>query len=351
MFLELTAAAAVAALVSLIACRVVMKTGPLDAPDAPRKAHGAPTPTSGGVGMAAGFGASLILFALFSHTMREDISPRGAFLLTLAASFSYVFLFIGFWDDARPLTARFKLVLFTVASCAATFAVGPVARFPLYGDVVLQLPYAIAFLGTALWIFTVVNGVNFMDGANGLAMGSVAVGLASLAAVAATHGSPAGVAICLCAIGAVLGFLFWNFPAGRLFAGDSGALFAGALAALSSVIVIHRTGISPLIPPILFFPFLADVLVTLAWRAWRRRSLFDGHSEHLYQIARHGGMSHAEVSFTYWAATAACGAVGWLVSTQNTAAQLVALTALAAAAIVVSTVVRRFADRRGIEGV
>jgi UDP-GlcNAc:undecaprenyl-phosphate GlcNAc-1-phosphate transferase len=350
-FLELTAAAAIAALVSLIACRVVMKSGPLDAPNAPRKAHGTPTPTSGGIGMAAGFGVSLILFALFSDTMHTEIAPRAAFLLTLAASFSYVFLFIGFWDDASPLTARFKLVLFTAAAFAATFAVAPVTTFPLYDDVVVRLPYWLGFLGTALWIFTVVNGVNFMDGANGLAMGSVAVGLAALAAVSFTHGSMAGVAICLCAVGALLGFLFWNFPAGRLFAGDSGALFAGALAALSSVIVIHRTEISPLIPAILFFPLLADVLVTLAWRAWRRRSLFDGHSEHLYQIARHGGMSHAEVAFIYWSATAACGAIGWLLSGQTAFAQVIALGALAAAAIVVSTVVRRFAGRRGIEGV
>lgn len=351
MFLELTAAAAIAALVSLIACRVVMKTGPIDAPDAPRKAHGTPTPTSGGIGMAAGFGASLVLFALFSETMRTEISPRGALLLTLAASFSYVFLFIGFWDDAKPLTARFKLVLFAVAASAATFAVGPVTDFPLYGDIIVRLPYLLAFAGTALWIFTVVNGVNFMDGANGLAVGSVAVALAALAAVAFTHGSPAGVSICLCAIGAMLGFLFWNFPAGRLFAGDSGALFTGALAALSSVIVIHRTGISPLIPAIIFFPLLADVLVTLAWRAWRRRSLFDGHSEHLFQIARHAGMSHAEVSFIYWSATAACGAVGWLVSSQSSAAQMIALGALSASAIVISTTVRRFAARHGIEGV
>jgi UDP-N-acetylmuramyl pentapeptide phosphotransferase/UDP-N-acetylglucosamine-1-phosphate transferase len=350
-FLELTAAVAIAALVSLVACRVVMKTGPLDSPDAPRKAHGAPTPTSGGVGMAAGFGASLVLFALFSETMRTEVAPRGALLLTLASSFSYVFLFIGFWDDAHPLSARLKLILFTTAALAATLAVGPVTNFPLYEGVVLQLPYWLAFVGTALWVFTVVNGVNFMDGANGLAMGSVAVGLAALATVSFTHGSAAGVAICLCGIGAILGFLFWNFPAGRLFAGDSGALFAGALAALSSVIVIHRTGISPFIPAILFFPLLADVLVTLAWRAWRRRSLFDGHSEHLYQIARHGGMSHAEVTFIYWAATAACGAIGWLVSNEGSAAQIIALGALSAAAIVISTVVRRFAERHGIQGV
>jgi UDP-GlcNAc:undecaprenyl-phosphate/decaprenyl-phosphate GlcNAc-1-phosphate transferase len=350
-FFELAAAAAIAALVSLIACRVVMKMGPIDAPDAARKAHRAPTPTSGGVGMAVGFGASLILFALFSQTMRTEVSPRGALLLTIAASFSHIFLAIGFWDDARDLSAKFKMALFTAASFAATLAVGPVIEFPLSGEVVVTLPYWLALLGTALWVFTVVNGVNFMDGANGLAMGSVAIGLSALAAVSFVHGSAAGVIICLCAAGAMAGFLFWNFPKGRLFAGDSGALFAGALAALSSVIVIHRTGISPLIPPILFFPLLADVLVTLAWRAWRRRTLFDGHSEHLYQIARHAGMSHAEVSFIYWSATAACGAVAFLVANGDGYVPLLALVIMAGAAIVISTAVRRFAGRRGIEGV
>jgi len=349
--LELAAAAAISALISLVACRIVMKTGPVDRPDAARKAHGSPTPTSGGIGMAVGFGVGLILLALFSQTMRTEVAPRGAMLLTLAASFSYIFLLIGFLDDARDLSARLKLVLFSAGSLTATLAVGPVTEFPVAGDVVLTIPFWLGIVGTALWIFTVVNGVNFMDGANGLAMGSVAIGLAALAAVSFAHGSMAGVIICLCAVGAIIGFLFWNFPAGRLFAGDSGALFAGALAALSSVIVIHRTGVSPLIPPILFFPLLADVLVTLAWRAWRRRSLFDGHSEHLYQIARHAGMSHAEVAFIYWSATAACGVIGAFVASEDGLAPVIALATLAGAAIVISTAVRRFADRRGIEGV
>jgi UDP-N-acetylmuramyl pentapeptide phosphotransferase/UDP-N-acetylglucosamine-1-phosphate transferase len=328
-----------------------MKTGPLDAPDVPRKAHGAPTPTSGGVGMAIGFGVGLILFAVFSETMRAEVAPRGAMMLTLAASFSYIFLIIGFWDDAHDLSATLKFMLFTAAALAAALLVGPVTSFPLWDDTVQTLPFWFGWVGAALWVFTLVNGVNFMDGVNGLAIGSVAVGLAALAAVSFAHGSVAGVAISLCAFGAMLGFLFWNFPAGRLFAGDSGALFAGALAALSSLIVIHRTGVSPLIPAIIFFPLLADVLVTLAWRAWRRRSLLDGHSEHLYQIARHGGMSHAEVSFVYWAAMAACGAIAFLAAEQEGWAPLIALATLAGAAIVISTVVRRFADRRGIEGV
>jgi len=350
-FIELAAAVAISALISLIACRVVMQMGPLDAPDAPRKAHGAPTPTSGGIGIAIGFGVSLIIFALFSRAVRDEIAPQGAFLLTVAASCSYLFLAIGAWDDARDLSARLKFVLFGVAVGVSTLAVGPVTEFPIYGNSAVAIPLWLAYAGTALWVFTLVNSVNFMDGANGLAMGSVTIGLMFLAAVSFTQGSMAGVVICLCAVGALLGFLFWNFPAGRLFAGDSGALFAGALAALSSIIVVHRTGVSPMIPPILFFPLLADVLVTLAWRAWRRRSLFDGHSEHLYQIARHGGMSHAEVSFIYWSATAACGAIGFLLASEEGYAQAIALATLAGAAIVASTAVRRFAGRRGIEGV
>jgi UDP-GlcNAc:undecaprenyl-phosphate/decaprenyl-phosphate GlcNAc-1-phosphate transferase len=350
-FIELAAAVAISALISLIACRIVMKTGPVDSPDAPRKTHEAPTPTSGGIGIAIGFGASIILFALYSQAVRAEISTNGAFLLTVAASCSYLFLLIGAWDDARDLSAKFKFLLFTVAAVASTIAVGPVTEFPLHDNLVLRIPFWAAFAGTTLWVFTLVNGVNFMDGANGLAMGSVAIGLSALAAVSFTHGSMAGVVICLCAVGALVGFLFWNFPSGRLFAGDSGALFTGAIAALSSVLVIHRTGISPLIPAILFFPLLADVLVTLAWRAWRRRSLFDGHSEHLYQIARHGGMSPAEVTFIYWSATGACGAIGWLVSAESSVAQVIALAVLAGAALVISTAVRRFAGRRGIEGV
>jgi UDP-N-acetylmuramyl pentapeptide phosphotransferase/UDP-N-acetylglucosamine-1-phosphate transferase len=349
--LELAGAVAISALVSLVACRFLMTAGPVDRPNAPRKAHGAPTPTSGGVGIAIGFAVGLMLLALFSDTLRRELTPRGAAMLSVSASFTYLFLIIGFWDDARPLGARVKFALFAAVSLGAALSVGIVRELPIGAGVVWVAPFWFGLIGTALWIFTLVNSVNFMDGANGLAMGSAAIGLAALAAISSAHGSIAGVVIALCAAGALTGFLFWNFPAGRLFAGDSGALFAGALAALASLIVIHRAGVSPLIPPIVFFPLLADVLVTLAWRAYRRHSLFDGHSEHLYQIARHGGMSHAEVALIYWAATAACGAIAFLVAADDGLAPAVALAALAAASIVISVVVRRFAARAGVSGV
>lgn len=352
MILDLIGGAAVAALTSILGCRIIVAVGPVDMPSAARHAHTTPTRTSGGMGIAVGFGVGLMTLALFSEALRVEISARGAWLLSLASMFSYALLLLGFWDDAHPLSARIKFAIFSVISLGAAWAMEPVTTFQI-GDTLWQAPYMLALIGTALWIFTLVNSVNFMDGANGLAMGSVTIGLFWLCVLSISHGggTGAGAAAGACAAGALIGFLFWNFPHGRLFAGDSGALFAGGLAALASVLVIHRTGLSPLVPAILFFPLLADALLTLAWRAIRRHSLLDGHSEHLYQIAIYGGMSHGEVALIYWAAMGGCGAIGFLVARDPGVSPWIALGALAIAAIVISVVVRRFADRRGVQGV
>lgn len=352
MILDLIGGAAIAAFISIVACRIIVAAGPVDASSGARHAHKAPTPTSGGIGIAVGFGVGLMTLALFSEALRTEISARGVSLLTMSSLFSYVLLLLGFWDDAFPLSARLKFAIFSLVSIVAAWVMGPADTFQI-GGIVWTAPYLLALGGTALWVFTLVNSVNFMDGSNGLSMGSVAIGLLWLGALAITHGgsSGAGAAMSACGAGALIGFLFWNFPHGRLFAGDSGALFAGGLASLASLLVIHRTGLSPLVPAILFFPLLADVLLTLAWRAIRRHSLLDGHSEHLYQIAIHGGMSHGEVALIYWAAMAGCGAIGFLVARDPGVSPWIALGALAFTAVVVSVVVRRFADRRGVPGV
>jgi UDP-N-acetylmuramyl pentapeptide phosphotransferase/UDP-N-acetylglucosamine-1-phosphate transferase len=351
-FFDLIGGAAIAALFSIIACRLFMRFGPIDTPNAERHAHIMPTPTSGGLGIAIGFGAGLIALALFSQALRVEVSARGAMLLSLSSLFAYGLLLLGFWDDAHPLGPRLKFAIFAALSLAATYALGPVTEFPV-GDAIWTLPYWFALIGTALWVFTVVNCVNFMDGANGLAMGSVAIGMLSLGALALAHGggTGAGAAESFCLAGALGGFLIWNFPHGRLFAGDSGALFAGGIVALGSILVIHRTGLSPVVPAIIFFPLLSDALITLAWRAIHRRSLLDGHSQHLYQIAIHAGMSHAEVALIYWAAMIGCGVVGFATARDPGVSPWIALAALAVTGVVISIVGRRVAARRGVAGV
>lgn len=312
MSLELLFAIAVAAAVSFITCRALMVAAPVDMPGG-RKMHTAPTPTSGGVGIAIGFAVALTMLNLWSG-IRAEITPRGAEMAALASIYAYAFLIVGFVDDARPLDARIKFVLFSAAAIGAVIQIGPIETLRLGGGVTIELGYAAGLAGAALWVFVMVNVVNFMDGANGLAIGSTAIGLAWLGVIALTGGTLAGAALSFCGAGALAGFLYWNFPSGKLFAGDSGALFAGALASLGSLIVVHRTGMSPFAAAILFFPLLADALLTLAWRVSRRRPLLVGHSEHVYQIVIRAGWGNKRVTFVYWMLMMLCGAVAFFVT-------------------------------------
>ena len=349
MWIGLIVVTGIATLASAAVCAVLIWRGPLDAPDADRKAHMRPTPTSGGLGIAAGFLAALLTLWFAHPGWSAALAEQGAALIAAIVLFSYGLLLLGFIDDAMPLDPRLKFALFVIAALAAAWRVGIVTHLPLGGGNDLKLPLVVGLAGTALWIFTLVNSVNFMDGSNGLAMGSAAIGLAALGVIALMLGSPVGAALCFCTIGALLGFLIWNFPSGRLFAGDSGALFVGAVASLASLYLIRRVQLSPFVPPIILLPLLADALLTLLWRARRRRSLLDAHAEHLYQIAHRAGFSHARIALIYWLAMALCGAVGIAVALMpRSAAPWMALTGLAVVSVIISLIVRRYAVKRGI---
>jgi UDP-N-acetylmuramyl pentapeptide phosphotransferase/UDP-N-acetylglucosamine-1-phosphate transferase len=346
--LDLSFVVAIAFAVSLVVCRAMIWIGPVDEPTEARKQHGAPTPTSGGIGIGAGYGAAMVVLSLFSLEWRIVVSPQAVVMLWVAALFAYPLLFVGFIDDARRLSAKFKFVVYAVLALAAAWLMGVVSDVRI-GGAELHLPFVVGLFGTALWVFTLLNVANFMDGSNGLAMGSVAVGLCALSVIALAGGSFGGAAIALCGAGALAGFLVWNFPAGRLFAGDSGALFAGSLAAFACLIVIARTGMSPFVAPILFFPLLADALLTLLYRARRGRSLLVAHAEHIYQIAIQSGWSHTRIALAYWAAMAACGVIAIAATGDEThTAPAVALAVLALLAVATDILVRRRAEAGGI---
>jgi UDP-GlcNAc:undecaprenyl-phosphate GlcNAc-1-phosphate transferase len=347
-FLTLAVSAAVALIMSFAVCAALLRDGPVDAPIEPHKTHVTPTPTSGGLGIALGMAGGLVALSIMMTIGYLAISEEGAGLMTTVIAFAYIFLLIGFLDDARPLSARFKFVLFSAVSVGAAAIAGPVEYFALLPDFALHVGPWLGLIGTALWIFTLVNCVNFMDGSNGLSMGSLAVGLLMLGIISIGANRLTGAAIGFCGAGAIVGFLVFNFPKGRLFAGDAGALFGGAVAALGSVLLIHRADLSPFVPAILFFPLLADALLTLLWRMGRGRSLLDGHSEHLYQIARRAGWSHARVAVVYWIATAVCGMIAYTVEDMGPPATWLALAGLAVIALAISIGVRRWALERGI---
>ncbi|MCI4644298.1 MAG: hypothetical protein MRY64_05895 [Hyphomonadaceae bacterium] len=276
--------------ISLLVCFLVMLSGARDMPDGGRKDHVRPVATGGGIGIATGHLALLY--------WQSSAQSAGFDVITLSALVAMLFLVIGLIDDLRPISARTKLVLLLLASIA-----GCAAGWFLFGSKLLGTTGALLslglILGGALWVFVLANATNFMDGANGVALGSGAVMLAAYGVL--------GLPVCLL-IAAIAGFLVLNLT-GRLFAGDAGALYVGVWVAALGLIGVVEGRFSIWVPPLIALPFLADVILTVVWRARRGGNVLQAHNVHAYQLLRRVGWGHMKAAALWWAMSAVCGLV------------------------------------------
>ncbi len=282
------AGAVLACAAAFIVSGLIAWAGPVDPPNS-RSAHGRPTPTSGGVAIMAATGFGLWIAARFAPIALSlgDIFELKRVAATLALA--GVLGFVGAWDDMFDFGAKAKLAVQAALGIAFAVWVARVDTLPLGLGLSLKLAAVIGVLGVALWIVVVVNAVNFMDGANGLAPGAQLVLFAGLAWATLAAGRPVLAITALIASSACLGFLPWNLK-GRLFQGDAGALFCSFL--FAGLSILSATGpvelgaqrVSLYFGPLALLPFLTDVLLTLAVRARRGQSLFQAHSDHLYQL-------------------------------------------------------------------
>jgi UDP-GlcNAc:undecaprenyl-phosphate/decaprenyl-phosphate GlcNAc-1-phosphate transferase len=334
---------ALAAVPSAILCRVVITLRIVDAPTEARKMQKLPVPTAGGLAVAL---STALAIATHVELTNSDyhwplIAIGGGALLVLA---------IGLADDVMKLRATIKLMLIALAAIAmATFGVRADAM-EFWPGAGMELPLALAIAGSALWLIVVINAVNFMDGANGLSMGMACIAAAGLAVYGATIAAPhitlAGAALA----GGLAGFLVWNIT-GKLFVGDAGALFTGAmLAALGLELVRLRPDLL-FVPPILLLPFLSDVLLTLVWRGKHGKKLFVAHLDHTYQIALKAGLKHTQVAGVHavWSLNAALVAIGATMLGGYTS--LIAFIALLAISTWLHWRVRRAGVANGLVGV
>jgi UDP-N-acetylmuramyl pentapeptide phosphotransferase/UDP-N-acetylglucosamine-1-phosphate transferase len=204
-------------------------------------------------------------------------------------------------------------------------------------------------VGSVLWLLVMINAVNFMDGANGLSMGMAAIAAAGLSLCCAFAGAWDLALVAIALSGGTAGFLIWNVP-GRLFAGDAGALFVGAMLGAISLALVRLRPDWLFVAPTLMLPWMTDVLLTLVWRTWRRKPLLSAHRDHVYQIAMKAGLKHWQVSLIHavWALNAALfagvGAVG------GGYAPLVVFLVLLAINVWVHVKVRRSGERAGLVG-
>lgn len=292
---------------------LVVWCGPVDRPRS-RGAHSNPTPTSGGMAIIA---ATAIPLAVILWTWRTQIPGSGMDGLLLFA-FAALMGLSGGIDDVFGLPARARL-LFQIVLCLIFALFYRVTSLSFGFGLSVDVWPPLGLLGSAAWLLLGINAVNFMDGSNGLAVGAQSLALIVIAGLALAVAPVAPLAwylgvplvIWACAAGAQLGFLPLNLPLGKVFQGDSGALFGGALVT-GACLQVKAYGIASVwLGGYLLAPLFVDVVLTLVVRARRRQNLLQPHKEHLYQLwLQHRDPSHGRLALRVWALCALSSAVG-----------------------------------------
>jgi UDP-N-acetylmuramyl pentapeptide phosphotransferase/UDP-N-acetylglucosamine-1-phosphate transferase len=102
-------------------------------------------------------------------------------------------------------------------------------------------------------------------------------------------------------VGALLGFLICNWSPAKVFMGDVGSTFLGAIFA---VLVLQSSSWSEAIALLLVgTPLLGDAFICVPRRLIADQPVFQAHRLHLFQRLHQAGWSHASVSSFYIAAT------------------------------------------------
>ncbi|MEE9347258.1 MAG: MraY family glycosyltransferase, partial [Robiginitomaculum sp.] len=204
-------------------------------------------------------------------------------------------------DDKFIAPTKLKFFLIAVISLATPLITGSPSHFP-FGAMAFAIPAPIAYGGAALWVFVVINAVNFFDGSNGIMGASMAIASAGLSLYAMIIGVTDVALIAACLSAAIIGFLPYNYrKRAQIFCGDTGALFIGFVFAAAVLrLNAHDSGnLSLFAGPLLILPLLMDVLLTILRRIRDKDALLTPHSRHLYQTMIGAGRSHMRVAGHY----------------------------------------------------
>jgi Fuc2NAc and GlcNAc transferase len=253
-----------------------LRRGLLDQPNA-RSSHRQPTPRGGGLAfIVVSAVSSLIAFGeatTLSSASSQSVLPLFALPLAL----------VSLVDDRLNLPASWR------------YGAQLLTAFLMVWLSPIQLPWLILPL-VIVAVTAVINFTNFMDGLDGLVAGCMAVAIASLS-LALTAPWPLWTLV-----GSLLGFLLWNWSPAKLFMGDVGSTFLGAVFA---GLVLQASSWPQAFGYLLVAtPLLGDACFCVPRRLLAGQRVFQAHRLHLFQRLHQAGWPHARVSLTYITATA-----------------------------------------------
>ncbi len=284
-----------------------------------RKIHAAPKPLGGGVAIFLAIALPMLAGIVAVWSVRIDPLAAGELraalvggarqqtpmALTMLGAMLLLHV-VGLWDDRKALGPYVKLV---VQLAAAVTVVLPFSNM----RVLTALGPFVSLAMTVLWIVAITNAFNFLDNMDGLSSGVAAVCTSAFLVTAVIIEQWFVAATLALLLGALLGFLFWNFPPARIFMGDSGSLVIGFVL---GVLTVRTTYLRPgedlaagwysvFAPLIVLAVPLYDLIVVSVIRLSRGKSPFVGDTNHFSHRLVARGMSRRTAVLCIYLVTAA----------------------------------------------
>ncbi len=313
-------------IVTLAMKRIAPRLGFVDKPGH-RKIHHNPKPLGGGVGIFLGFAwpvAAGIVIVLLAKP-RADASIAGPTTLDVPTYNAYlsgakeqapligsilagalVLHLMGLRDDKKALGPYSKLIIQFSVTTALVASFADLRILTTLGTIA-------SIVVTVLWITAITNAFNFLDNMDGLSAGVAAVCTTAFLVAAISIGQWFVAAALALLLGALLGFLCFNFPPATIFMGDAGSLVVGFLL---GVLTVRTTFLPPgadfgagwyaVVAPLLVLALpLYDLVVVSIIRIRNGKSPFVGDTNHFSHRLVARGMSRRTAVLCIYLVTAA----------------------------------------------
>jgi UDP-GlcNAc:undecaprenyl-phosphate GlcNAc-1-phosphate transferase len=255
--------------------------------------HKAPVPRFGGLALAVAFLGVELLVEFFYSAHRERTPGRLVVVLSSLAMFG-----VGFWDDIKPLGAKRKLLAqILIALSVYYFGIGiQLFKIPLTEHVVDLGGWGV--LITVCWLVAMTNLINLIDGVDGLAGGICLMLMILIVFVGHQNGHFELLSSGM--VGALVAFLWFNFPPARIYLGDGGAYFLGFQIGLFSLVNSHKgTIFAALVAPLFVLALpIVDTGLAILRRGLRGLPIFRPDRRHIHHKLL--GMGYSRRKAVLW---------------------------------------------------
>jgi UDP-GlcNAc:undecaprenyl-phosphate GlcNAc-1-phosphate transferase len=275
--------------------------GIVDRPDSHRKTHARPIPRVGGIALVVAYFVAFVALALgWWQGLFDAHDPSIRLVARLSPAVILIFI-VGLYDDLWGLSPWWKLAGELAAAAYASW-VGVHLAIPLgYTG-----PPILIHLVGIFWLVLCANAFNLIDGLDGLATGVALIASASLLLAALIHHNPGLALVITPLVGALLGFLYYNFNPASIFLGDCGSLLIGFLLGCYGLMWNQHanTGLGMVAPFVaLAFPVF-EVTLSVFRRFLRNRPIFGSDRNHIHHRILLLGLSPRDAALVLYGVAA-----------------------------------------------